>query len=88
VDSTKHYPEDVRGEVHADGELWSAALWQARQSIGDPISADRIIVDAQFDFTPAISFRDAALKTIAAAGSNAKAAAAFRKAFTDRGFLG
>ncbi|MEA2305214.1 MAG: zinc metalloprotease ZmpB [Solirubrobacteraceae bacterium] len=88
LDSTKHYPEDVRGEVHADGELWSAALWQARQAIGDPITADRIIVNAQFDFTPAISFRDAALKTIAAAGKDAKAAGAFRKAFTDRGFLG
>jgi hypothetical protein len=88
IDGTKHYPESVRGEVHADGEMWSAALWQAHQAIGDPITTDRIIVNAQFDFTPDISFHDAALKTIAAAGSNAKAAAAFRKAFTDRGFLG
>lgn len=87
VDGTKHYPEDVEGEVHADGELWSAALWQARQAIGDPIVADSIIVDAQFDFTPGISFRDAALKTIAAAGANSKAAAAFRRAFSARGFL-
>jgi hypothetical protein len=88
LDSTKHYPEDVEGEVHADGEMWSAALWQARQAIGDPILTDRIIVNAQFDFTPGISFRDAALKTIAAAGSNKRAAAAFTQAFTDRGFLG
>jgi zinc metalloprotease ZmpB len=88
LDSTKHYPQDVENEVHADGEMWSAALWQARQAIGDPVLADRIIVNAQFDFTPTISFRDAARKTIAAAGSNAKAATAFRKAFTDRGFLG
>ena len=87
LDSTKHYPEDVEGEVHADGEMWSAALWQARQALGDPILADRIIVNAQFDFTPDISFRDAALKTIAAAGSSKRAAAAFRQAFTDRGFL-
>jgi zinc metalloprotease ZmpB len=88
LDSTKHYPQDVEREVHADGEMWSAALWQARQAIGNPITTDRIIVNAQFDFTPGISFRDAALKTIAAAGSDAKAAGAFRKAFTDRGFLG
>jgi hypothetical protein len=87
VDGTKHYPEDIENEVHADGELWSAALWQARQAIGDPILTDRIIVDAQFDFTPGIGFKAAALKTIAAAGSNTKAAAAFRKAFADRGFL-
>ena len=32
LDSAKHYPEDVQGEVHADGEMWSAALWQARQA--------------------------------------------------------
>jgi hypothetical protein len=88
VDGTKHYPEDVENEVHADGEMWSAALWQARQAIGDPVTADRIIVNAQFAFTPNISFHDAALKTIAAAGSNNKAAGAFRTAFTDRGFLG
>jgi zinc metalloprotease ZmpB len=88
LDSTKHYPEDVAGEVHADGEMWSAALWQARQAIGDATTADRIIVNAQFGFTPAISFHDAALKTIAAAGSNTKAANAFRTAFTARGFLG
>jgi hypothetical protein len=87
IDGAKHYPEDVVGEVHADGEMWSAALWQARQAIGNATTADSIIVDAQFDFTPGISFHDAALKTMAAAGSNAKAAAAFRAAFTQRGFL-
>ena len=87
IDGTKHYPQDVENEVHADGEMWSAALWQARTAIGDPVVADSIIVDAQFDFTPGISFAQAARKTIAAAGQNTKAANAFRKAFTDRGFL-
>src|SRR3954454_20356709 len=87
IDGTKHYPEDVENEVHADGEMWSAALWQARQAIGNATTADSIIVDAQFDFTPGIGFHDAALKTMAAAGGNAKAAAAFRTAFTQRGFL-
>ena len=32
LDSTKHYPQDVESEVHADGELWSGALWRARAS--------------------------------------------------------
>src|SRR3954447_27050778 len=59
VDGTKHYPEDVENEVHADGEMWSAALWQAHQAIGDPITTDRIIIGAQFGFTPDISFHDA-----------------------------
>jgi hypothetical protein len=87
IDGTKHYPDDVEGEVHADGEMWSAALWQARTAIGNATTADSIIVDAQFDFTPGISFHDAALKTIAAAGSNTKAATAFRNAFSARGFI-
>src|SRR3954463_2288010 len=30
LDSTKHYPEDVEREVHADGEMWSGALWRGR----------------------------------------------------------
>jgi hypothetical protein len=87
IDGTKNYPEDVEDEVHADGEMWSAALWDARQAIGDATVADRIIVNAQFDFTPTISFHDAALKTIAAAGNNHSAANAFRDAFEARGFV-
>jgi hypothetical protein len=87
IDGTKHYPEDIENEVHADGELWSAALWQARTAIGDARKADRIIVNAQFDFTPDISFAAAARKTIAAAGTDKAAANAFRTAFTQRGFI-
>ena len=30
LDAGKHYPEDVEGEVHADGEIWSQALFQIR----------------------------------------------------------
>ena len=22
-----HYPEDIQGEVHADGKIWGAVLW-------------------------------------------------------------
>ena len=29
----KHYPEDLVGSVHADGEIWSAALWDTDRSI-------------------------------------------------------
>jgi zinc metalloprotease ZmpB len=87
VDGTKHYPEDVEDEVHADGEMWSAALWQARQAIGDPITTDRIIVNAQFHFSPDTSFEAAAQTTIDAAAGNRKAEAAFLNAFTERGFL-
>src|SRR3954453_7619769 len=54
IDGTKHYPEDVENEVHAEGEMGGAALGQARQAIGNATTADSIIVDAQFDFTPGI----------------------------------
>ena len=89
LDSTKHYPEDLhpRREVHADGEIWSAALWRARNLVGNPRLADTIIIDAQFGFAPGTSFRDAARKTIDTAEQYG-VGAAFTQAFTERGFFG
>src|SRR4051794_36529958 len=52
LDGTKHYPEDVEREVHADGEMWSAALWRARQLIGNTTLTDRGIIAAQFGVQP------------------------------------
>ena len=73
------------GEVHADGEIWSRALFDIRTALGAR-TADRIIVNAQFGFAPDTSFKDAALTTIATAermyGTNA--AGTVRKAFTAR----
>ena len=34
VDGNKHYPEDLVGEVHADGEIWSRALWDIHKAPG------------------------------------------------------
>ena len=89
VDGNLHYPENVRGEVHADGRIWSRALWDLRQALGN-VKADTIILEAQFSYAPDTSFRAAAETTIATAqrlyGKTAEAAA--RKAFGDRGFLG
>lgn len=65
VDSDKTYA-DREGEVHADGEIWSRALFDIRGSLGAR-TADRIIVNAQFGFAPDTSFKDAALTTIATA---------------------
>ena len=88
LDGTKHYPEDVVDEVHADGEIWSSALYAIRNALG-ATKADRIIVDAQFDFAVDTSFHAAAEATVAAAqrlyGNGAASAAS--KAFTDRGLL-
>ncbi|KJK12593.1 bacillolysin [Terrabacter sp. 28] len=88
LDESKHYPEDVRGEVHADGEIWSRALWDIRTALGDT-RATTLIVEAQFDFAPDTSFRDAAAATVAAAqrlyGNGA--ATAVTRAFQARGIL-
>ena len=89
LDGDKHYPEDLdpQREVHNDGEIWSAALWRARKLVGSTTTADRIIIEAQFSFAPDTSFRDAALATIETARKYNNATQ-FRRAFTERGFLG
>ena len=43
LDGNKHYPEDMVGEVHDDGEMWSAALWLIRSVLGAD-RADRVIL--------------------------------------------
>ncbi|MEU5722030.1 M36 family metallopeptidase [Micromonospora sp. NPDC047738] len=88
LDGTKVYPADLRGEVHADGEIWSRALWDIRTALGDR-TATTLIVDAQFDFAKDTTFRDAAVATVAAAQRlyGAQAANATRAAFAARGIL-
>ncbi len=34
VDGSKVYPTDLVGQVHSDGEIWSAALWNIYRTIG------------------------------------------------------
>ena len=43
LDGNKHYPDDMAGEVHRDGEMWSAALWLIRLALGAD-KADRVIL--------------------------------------------
>ncbi|MFF1493407.1 M4 family metallopeptidase [Streptomyces sp. NPDC058304] len=84
VDGTKVYADKV-GEVHADGEIWSRALFDIRGALGAR-TADRVIVNAQFGFAPDTSFQDAALTTIATAERmyGKSAADAVRVAFKAR----
>ncbi|MGN6242800.1 MAG: M4 family metallopeptidase [Motilibacteraceae bacterium] len=74
--------------MHADGEIWSSALYALRNALG-PTAADRTIVDAQFAFAPDTSFRAAAQATVDAAQRlyGNRAAKAATKAFADRGLL-
>ncbi len=41
-DEMKRFPADLVNEVHADGEIWSGALWEAHLMIG----ADAVLQDA------------------------------------------
>ena len=43
VDGTKVYPDDWTDREHADGEIWSAALWNVYRSIGgdSSVAAER-----------------------------------------------
>jgi hypothetical protein len=88
LDGTKVYPADVVGEVHADGEIWSRALWDIRTALGDQVGST-LIIEAQFAFAPDTSFHDAALATVAAAQRlyGTHAANVVTAAFVDRGIL-
>jgi len=85
VDGNKHYPTDLVGEVHADGEIWSRALWDIHKALGARL-ADTIIIRAQFGFTPDISMPAAAHVTIdTAALYGTSAQRAVQAAFAARG---
>jgi hypothetical protein len=65
VDTNLHYPENLVGQVHADGRIWSRALWDIRNAIGN-IRADTVILEGQFDF-PGTTMTELATRTAAAA---------------------
>lgn len=59
LDGTKLYPGDMVGEVHDDGEIWSAALWQIRAALGAD-KADRVILQHHILLPKDASFNAAA----------------------------
>ncbi len=59
TDGGKHFPEDVEGEVHADGEMWSGALWAAQQTVGADVM-NRLVLEAHFALSSNESFFTAA----------------------------
>jgi Zn-dependent metalloprotease len=65
VDEDLTYPDDLDGEVHDDGQIWSRALWGIRQSLGN-VQADTIILQGSFDF-PGTTMPDLANRTVEAA---------------------
>ena len=89
LDGTKHYPEAIVGEVHDDGEIWSAALWQIRSEIG-AAKADTVILQHHFLLTADTSFNQAANALVTAASnlgySPNKEVNAIRSILQTRGF--
>src|SRR5512132_3431249 len=87
VDLDLRYPADLNGEVHHDGQIWSRALWDIRQALGN-VRADTIILQGSFDF-PGTTMTELANRTVAAARQlyGSAAAAAVTEAFADRGIL-
>jgi hypothetical protein len=89
LDSPKRYPRDIDHEVHDDGEIWSACLWQLRAAIGDRATADRLVLAHHFLLTRTASFRDAvnALLTADRNLNGGRHKAVIRNVFTRRGIL-
>ena len=87
VDTNRHYPEDLNGEVHHDGTIWSRALWDIHNALGN-VRADTIILQGQIDF-PGTSMKDLANRYVATAQQLYGNAAANQvtTAFKNRGIL-
>lgn len=88
LDSGKRYPKDIVNEVHADGEIWSACLWQIRQVMGRK-PADKLVLSHHFLLQKDASFVDAAEALIQADQQLNGGAhqAAIRDIFVRRGIL-
>jgi zinc metalloprotease ZmpB len=87
VDTNLHYPEDLNGRVHHDGQIWSRALWDIRKSLGHVV-ADTIILEGQFE-VGSPTMPELAASTVDAAQRLYGTAAArkVREAFQARGIL-
>lgn len=87
IDLDLRYPGDLVGRVHADGRIWSRALWAIRLAIGSE-RADTVILEGQFGFDggtmPALAAR-----TVEAADDlyGAGVAGQVEAAFESRGIL-
>lgn len=58
--------DDIVNQVHADGEIWSNALWDIHQALGRN-KANKVILQGTFFYAPDTSFADAARVTVQSA---------------------
>jgi len=59
VDGMKLYPAARVFEPHADGEIWSAALWSVRELLGGPLT-DALVIKSHTFLTPTAGFLESA----------------------------
>lgn len=88
VDGNKMYPDDTGGGVHADGEIWSRALWDIHNTLGRDV-ANQIILEAHFLLAAGADMPDGA-NAVLLADQNINGGAnegAIRASFEDRGIL-
>ncbi|HTM21334.1 MAG TPA: M36 family metallopeptidase, partial [Kofleriaceae bacterium] len=77
LDGTKQYPRDLDFEVHDDGEMWSAALWRLRATLGGD-TTDALVIKSHTFLTSSAKFinlADAVVSADAALNGGANAAA-------------
>ncbi len=90
LNSTKHYPEDIVGQVHSDGEIWSAGLWSARNDpyIGREVM-DKLVLQGHFYLGTSASMVDGAIAILTADEElyNGAHLAPLIFWFDDRGFI-
>lgn len=55
VDGEKRYPDDLAGEEHDDGEIWSRFLWDLNALLGAD-EALRLVVESHFFLSPNARF--------------------------------
>lgn len=86
TDSAKVFPDDLQGEVHEDGEIWSSALREIREALGE-VDGDRVILGHHLLLTARATFVDAAAALVATDLSLRGGAGedAIRAAFASRG---
>lgn len=60
VDGTKHFPEDLKGQEHADGEIWSAALWKVYEGMANKDDSMKLVLAHHFLLAPGATMPQAA----------------------------
>lgn len=77
VDGTKLFPDELVFQSHADGEIWSSALWALRSTLG-ATTTDALVIEGHTFMTPSGGFLESADALLSAdvalnAGANGSA---------------